>query len=352
MLARIITALRADIRLHAHPHSCFCLHVFMRQCLMRNECKRAHNHSSIIFDLETMKESLFVRPNDGEVINDLANMCRDQPSIELMNLLLRIPPMHGELLSEEESVIRINEILVTEPLYGSFDYRKIIYILDECTSERFRQKHVLNIYHEFLDFVHCSRGQFSMKPKLPKKIVNHLFFLFTHLLFDGSICNDGLAKQSFVILNTVLQESGLCLDGLHRHCSQNNINVWKVFSTSVGGIWRDIMYASSYHTHPEHNYIDEFIDNMKRYDRNHTDLSYYNDIYADIINYLVLTDKKDTLNKMFLELDMSDILMNCAENSVYFTPEFYHKLINQDTFNEEALDACISDVYMEQYYNS
>ena len=306
----------------------------------------------MIFDHETMKGSLFVRPKDNNVIKDLAKMCRDPVSIELMNLLLRIPSMNGKLLSEEESVIRINEILVTKPLYGSFDYRKFDYTLDECVSERFRQKHVLNIYHEFLDFVHCNRGRFSMKPKLPKKILDHLFFLFTRLLFDGSICNDGLAKESFIILNTVLKENGYELDGLNRYCEQTNIDTQAVFNGSVSMYWRDIMYASSYHTHSEHNYIDDFIDKIGGYNHNYTDLSYYSDIYADIINYLVLMDKNDTLDRMFLELDMSDLLINCVEHSVYFTPEFYHKLINQDTFDEEALDACISDIYMEQYYNS
>ena len=306
----------------------------------------------MIFGHETMKGSLFVRPNDGKVIKDLAEMCRDQPSIELMNLLLRIPPMNGELLSEEESVVRINEILVTEPLYGSFDYKKIDYILDECTSDRFRQKHVLNIYHEFLDFVRCNRGQFSMKPKLPKKILDHLFFLFTHLLSEGLTCNNELAMESFTILNTVLKEKGYDLDGINMYCEQTNIDTQAVFNGSVSMYWRDIMYASSYHTHSDYTYIDEFIDNMGEYNHNYTDLSYYDDMYADIINYLVLMDKNDTLDRMFLELDMSDLLINCVEHSIYFTPEFYHKLINQDTFDEEALDACISDVYMEQYYNS
>ena len=309
------------------------------------------NHLPMIFDHETMKGSLFVRPKDNNVIKNLAKMCRDPVSIELMNLLLRIPSMNGELLSEEESVVRINEILVTEPLGGSFDYTKINHILDDCTSERFRQKHMLNIYHEFLDFVRCNRGQFSMKPKLPKKIVDHLFFLFTRLLFDGSICNDGLAKQSFIILNTVLKEMGLHLDGLHRYCSQNNIDVLKVFNGSVNMYWRDIT-CSHYTPHSRHTFIDEFINDMEHYDRKHTDLSYYNDIYADIINYLVLMDKKDTLDKMFHELNMSELLIDCAENSVYFTPEFYHKLIDQDTFDEEALDACISDEYLEQYHKS
>ena len=281
-----------------------------------------------------MEESLFATPSD-QIFKEISDEWDKQEAMELKNLLLQVPTSTVLEMSEEEAVLRINEILVTQPFDDSFDYTKVFQYIQSCTTNRFKQKHILNPFHELLDFIHYNRGGKYSNLSLPKNVMDNLFFIFAYV-YEIALSGDGTSMLVLVVLAASLYgKQGF--DGLFRYYSERKAGQEQL-SLNDYPYWLDVFGKGNGR---ENTFVDEFIDKMK-----HTFPSYYNDEYVEIINYLLIMDKWETLNKMFIELDMSDLLINCAEHSIYFTPEFCDRLMEQPSYNPAVLTKCISDIYM------
>ena len=281
-----------------------------------------------------MEESLFAIP-PKQIYEEISDKWDEQETIELKNLLLQVPSSTVLEMGEEECVLRINEILVTRQFSDSFDYTKVFQYISACTTKRFGQKHILNPFHELLDFIHYNRGATYSNLSLPENVMDNLFFIFAYA-YETALSDDGTSMLALVVLAaSVYGKRGF--DGLDRYYSKRKAGQEQL-SLNEYPYWLDVLGKGNGR---EKTFVDEFINKME-----HTFPSYYNDEYVEIINYLLIMDKWETLNKMFLELDMSDLLMACPNTSIYFTPEFRDKLMEQPSYNPAVFTKCISDIYM------
>ena len=286
-----------------------------------------------------MEESLFAIPSD-QISKEISDKWDNGETIELKNLLLQVPSSTVLEMGEERSVLRINEILVTHPFDDSFDYTKVFQYISACTTNRFKQKHILNPFHELLDFIHYNRGGNYSILSLPENVMDNLFFIFAYA-YETALLGDGASMLALVVLAASLYgKSGF--DGLDRYYSKRKA-CQEQLSLNEYPYWLDVIGKGNGR---EKTFVDEFIDKMDKYKPERPFPSYYNDDFIEIINYLLIMDKWGTLNKMFLELDMSDLLMACPNTSIYFTPEFRDKLMEQPSYNSAVLMKCISDIYV------
>ena len=283
-----------------------------------------------------MEESLFATPSD-QIFKEISDEWDKQEAMELKNLLLQVPTSTVLEMREDEAVFRINEILVTQPFSDSFDHTKVFKYISACTSDRFKQKHILNPFHELLDFIHYNRGGKYSNLSLPKNVMDNLFFVFAYA-YETALSYDGTSMLALVVLAASLYgKQGF--DGLDRYYSKRKAGQEQL-SLNEYPYWLDVIGKGNGR---KNTFVDKFI---KKMESGRTFPSYYNDEYVEIINYLLIMDKWETLNTMFDVLDMTDLLMDCPNASIYFTPEFCDRLMKQPSYNSAVLMKCISDIYV------
>lgn len=296
-----------------------------------------------------MQSKMFVAPTimrlafGDNVFDDAFNTgTQSQLLLNELKMLYSTPTMD---YNEHAKADRINQIL-TFTDFGGLDYNQFIWMHSKCTFfYKPRVEQALTTLIEFIRDHHCVDIE---KDILPPIVADNIFFIAIQLFeFINDLKDDSFNDFLLLAVRKIARAKNLI--GLTKYLSSKSIG------SCTNNRWRALIGEKLDDTE-EPSFIDLFIDLV------HDNVPITKDVVknsffdirgraTEILNYLIIANDVKTIDRWFAYSNPSKFFKaaKVKPGSVFFTTEFYHKLILVEPFDKNILKSAYLPVFYEHY---
>ena len=247
--------------------------------------------------------------------------------------------------NEHAKADRINQIL-TFTDFGGLDYNQFIWMHSKCTFfYKPRVEQALITLIEFIRDHHCVDIE---KDIIPPIVADNIFFIAVQLFeFINDLKDDSFNDFLLLAVRKIARAKNLI--GLTKYLSSKSIG------SCTNNRWRALIGEKLDDTE-ELSHIDLFIELVL------DNVPITKDIVKDnffdiknrateILNYLLFANDYGTIDRWLVTSNPSKFFKaaKVKDGSVFFTTEFYHKLILVEPFDKNVLKSAYLPVFYKHY---
>ena len=313
----------------------------------------AQKQSLLIFGrrikTQEMQSRLFVAPTlmklafGDNIFDDAFNTgTQSQLLLNELKMLYSTPTMD---YNEHAKADRINQIL-TFTDFGGLDYNQFIWMHSKCTFFYTpRVEEALRTLIEFIRDHHCVGFE---KDILPPIVADNIFFIAVQLFeFIYDLKDESFNDFLLLAVRKIARAKNLI--GLTKYLSSKSIG------SCTNNRWRALI-GEKLDDKEEPTFIDLFValvDDNVPITKSVVKDNFFNikDRATEILNYLLFANDYGTINRWLVTSNPSKFFKaaKVKPGSVFFTTEFYHKLILVEPFDKDILKSAYLPVFYEHY---